>query len=117
MREKAELAQAKSENQKPSKIRAAGSAARRPLAKIRLPQNQFGDILRAIGRFIAKILGWLTPSYFVNAWREVRLVTWPGRRETWRLTSAVFIFAIVFGALVAGVDKVLDLLFKNLVLK
>lgn len=60
---------------------------------------------------------WLVPRYFVNSWREVRQVTWPNRRETWRLTLAVFIFAIVFGALVAGVDKVLDLLFKKVILK
>lgn len=60
---------------------------------------------------------WLVPTYFVNSWREVRQVTWPNRRETWRLTMAVFIFAVVFGALIAGVDKVLDLLFKKVILK
>jgi len=53
----------------------------------------------------------------VNAWREVRQVTWPSRRETWRLTGAVFIFAIVFGALVYGVDTGLDALFKKVILK
>jgi preprotein translocase subunit SecE len=30
---------------------------------------------------------------------------------------AVFVFAIIFGALVAGVDKALDEIFKKLVLK
>lgn len=117
MREKAEEARAKSENQKPSKLRLAGSAAKRPVTKLHLPDNQFGRGFRRVGRGIARVLGWLAPSYFVNAWREVRQVTWPGRRETWRLTGAVFIFAFIFGALVAGVDKLLDLVFKNLVLK
>lgn len=60
---------------------------------------------------------WLVPPYFVNSWREVKQVTWPNRRETWRLTLAVFIFAVVFGALIAGVDKILDLLFKKVILK
>jgi len=74
----------------------------------------------SISRFIRPILRplrWLTPTYFVNSWREVRQVTWPNRRETWRLTLAVFIFAAVFGTLIAGVDKGLDLLFKKIILK
>jgi preprotein translocase SecE subunit len=73
-------------------------------------------ILRPL-RLILRPLRWLVPTYFLNSWREVRQVTWPNRRETWRLTIAVFIFAIVFGSLVAGVDKVLDLVFKKVILK
>jgi len=72
-----------------------------------------GKVLAPVG----KVLKWLTPRYFINSWRELRQVTWPNRRETWRLTLAVFIFAIVFGALVAGVDKGLDVIFKHVVLK
>ena len=66
---------------------------------------------------IGKVLRWLAPRYLLNAWRELRQVVWPNRRETWRLTLAVFIFAVVFGALVAGVDKGLDEIFKKVVLK
>lgn len=80
----------------------------------------FKSILRPlapIGRVVGKVLGWLTPRYFINSWRELRQVTWPSRRETWRLTGAVLIFALVFGALVAIVDKGLDELFKKVILK
>ncbi len=73
--------------------------------------------LAKIGRVLGKILGWLVPRYFLNAWREVRQVTWPSRGESWRLTSAVFIFAIIFGALVASVDKGLDEIFKKVIIK
>ncbi|HEY5549666.1 MAG TPA: preprotein translocase subunit SecE [Candidatus Saccharimonadales bacterium] len=73
--------------------------------------------LAPIGRPLLKVLGWLVPRYFTNAWRELRLVTWPNRRETWRLTAAVFVFAVVFGALVAVVDLGLDQLFKRFVLR
>jgi len=66
---------------------------------------------------VKRVLRWLAPSYFVNSWREVRQVTWPSRRETWRLTAAVFVFAIIFGGLVAGVDKGLDEIFKKVILK
>ncbi len=73
--------------------------------------------LAPVFRLVKKVLSWLVPRYFVNAWRELRLVTWPSRRESWRLTSAVFIFAVVFGALLTVVDKGLDDLFKKTVLK
>ena len=89
------------------------SRVTKPIKKLKfpgLPNNRVTRPLKWIGR---KIL----PRYFINAWREVRMVVWPSRRETWRLTLAVFIFASVFGGLVAGVDKILDILFKNLVLK
>lgn len=72
--------------------------------------------LRPVLRLVGRILGWLAPRYFINAWREVKQVTWPGRRETWRLTLAVFVFAIVFGLMIYGVDKVLESIFKKVVL-
>jgi len=98
---------------KPSRIKPIAAKAASPLKRLprpKLPANRFGRIL-------GRILSAITPRYFINAWREVRLVTWPNRRETWRLTLAVFIFATIFGAAVAGVDKVLDIIFKNTILK
>jgi len=73
--------------------------------------------LKKFAGYLVLPLKKLTPRYFKNAWAELRLVTWPSRRESWRLTGAVFIFAIVFGLLIAGVDKVLDEIFKKTVLK
>lgn len=103
--EQAEAAQAKAESSaEPSKLAAV---------KTKLPKP---GILRVLRLFL-RPLRWLIPRYFVNSWREVRQVTWPSRRETWRLTLAVFIFAVVFGTLVASVDKGLDLLFKKVILK
>jgi len=100
------------------RVEAAQAEADKPQAKPRLSSA------RARGRSVFKIfrplkrpLRWLVPRYFINAWRELRLVTWPSRRETWRLTGAVVVFAIVFGALVAGVDFGIDKLFKKVVLK
>jgi preprotein translocase SecE subunit len=122
IRERAEATQSKAEKKsKPSRIGPVLSKAKTPfnkLKKIKLPSaSRVPAPLRKIGRAITKVLGWLAPRYFVNAWREVRLVTWPSRRETWRLTGAVFIFAFVFGTIVFGVDKALDEIFKKVVLK
>ena len=68
-----------------------------------------------VGRFLNKRRR-LTPRYFREAWEELKQVTWPTRRETLKLTLAVFTFAIIFGLLVAVVDFGLDKLFKKVIL-
>jgi preprotein translocase SecE subunit len=117
MREQAESVRAKAEKQRPQRLHKVTATAKKPFRKVRLPSNPATRFLAKIGRALKKVLNWLVPRYIVNSWREVRLVTWPSRRETWRLTGAVFIFAVVFGALVAVVDKGLDELFKKVILK
>lgn len=70
--------------------------------------------VRRVGRAVGIVL-W--PRFFRNAWEELRQVSWPTRKETWRLTLAVFIFAAVFGSIVAATDYGLDKLFRALILK
>ena len=84
----------------------------RPVAKLAKlgPFKVLGKVLRFVGRIIV-------PAYFRNSWKELRLVTWPSRRLSIRLTFAVLLFAIVFGALIAVVDFGLDKLFKEILLK
>jgi preprotein translocase SecE subunit len=118
LREQAETARTKAETGKePGRIKKASARTGAALRKTRVTRNPITKLIARIGRLILKILRWIIPNYFIDSWREVKLVTWPSRRETWRLTSAVFIFAIVFGAMVSGVDKVLDILFKKVILK
>lgn len=117
VRERVEAATAEAAAPKRGKTRAIASKLKFPFLRLHLPNNKAFNSLRGVLRPIGRALGWLVPRYFVNSWREVRQVIWPSRRETWRLTLAVFIFALVFGALVAGVDKGLDVAFKKLVLK
>lgn len=51
------------------------------------------------------------------SWKELRQVTWPGRKETAQLTIAVSIFAIGFGFLVAIIDYGFSKLFEEVILK
>jgi preprotein translocase SecE subunit len=90
---------------------------RRVFSKLKLPRNKFTRPLFYVGSRLKGFISWIIPDYFINSWREVKLVTWPSRKETWRLTSAVFIFAIIFGILVGVVDKSLDEIFKKFILK
>ncbi len=92
---------------------------KRPLSKAKtvgkkeyhlpLPNNKIGKILGKRGK--------LVPSYFKESWAELKLVTWPNRSETVRLTTAVFIFSIIFGVVVALLDVGLDKIFKEIIIK
>jgi preprotein translocase subunit SecE len=117
VRERQEAAIAKEESVKPKRLRRVVTKGAAPIRKLRLGDRKATKAGAKVLRPIKKGLAWIVPRYFINAWREVRKVVWPNRRETWRLTLAVFVFAVVFGAMVAGVDKGLDELFKKLVLK
>ena len=65
-----------------------------------------------------RILGFiLVPPYFRNSFRELKNVTWPGFRLSRQLTTAVVLFAVVFGVLIAAVDFGLDKLFKQVLIK
>ncbi len=85
-----------------------------------------GAITGPAVRVTAKVAGFkpfrllgrvLFPGYFRNSLQELRLVAWPSWRESRRLTYAVLIFAIIFGALIALVDYGLDKVFKQVLLK
>lgn len=66
---------------------------------------------RFVGRILAKIF---FINYIRSSWAEVRLVEWPNRRDTAKLTLAVIVFATVFGGLVTILDFILDKVFKQI---
>jgi preprotein translocase SecE subunit len=116
VREKIESG-AKEEAKPKSKVKGSVFAIFKPFGVV---WRVFARILRPltpVGRLFKKVFRWMVPRYFINSWRELKLVTWPNRMETWKLTSAVFIFALVFGILVTVVDMGLDQIFKRLILK
>jgi preprotein translocase subunit SecE len=96
----------------PSKVRAFFSGFFWPLRAL-------GHQIGKLGRFrVFRWIGYvLLPVYIRNSWRELRLVTWPTRRQSLQLTNAVIIFSVIFGLLVAVVDFGLDKLFKEFIIK
>lgn len=84
---------------------------------LHLDQNRVFKSIVVVFKVPIQILKTITPNYFLNSFRELRGVTWTSRRETWRLLLAVFTFAIIFGLMIAGVDKLLDMIFKNTVIR
>jgi preprotein translocase SecE subunit len=118
VRERAEKA-AVPAPEKPRRLRRTAGQVGRPLKRaahvgrkeyyLPLPDNRLGRFLNKRRHVI--------PRFFREAWQELRDVTWPGRRETWQLSLAVFVFAIIFGLLIAVTDYGLDKLFKRVFLK
>lgn len=102
---------------KPKKTAGLLKVVSKPFKKIRIPRNRFTKPFISFFKFIGRFLKKLLPRYFINSWHELKQVTWPGRKETWRLTGAVLSFAIVFGVAIAIVDKILSVIFKNFILK
>jgi len=103
---------------RPAKVKKQG-VLRLTLGYIAAPFVWIGRRLAKVGRLKPfRIIGYiLWPKYFRNSWKELRLVTWTTRRETWQLTLAVIIFSVVFGVIIAIVDFGLDKAFKQVLLK
>jgi len=109
---------AKSEDKadKPRRLKKTASAVKKPI------QSVSGAVKKEYHLITPQESGFkgfmtksrrITPRYFREAYKELKLVTWPNRRETWRLMMAVFLFATVFGLLITVVDYGLDKLFKQ----
>ncbi len=104
---------------KPRRIRATAGKVAAPVKRastagkrefnIPLPDNK-------IGRFFNKRVHFI-PRYFREAYGELRQVTWPSRTETWKLTGAVFVFAIFFSLLIAVTDYGLSTVFRKIFLQ
>lgn len=116
VREKAEKAGVE---RKPRRLHVAGSKAATPLkAAARLGKRQYHPIKlpdNKLGRFMSKPRT-VTPNYFRLSWQELRQVKWPDRKETTKLTIAVFMFAIFFALIISLADYGLDKVFKALIL-
>lgn len=94
---------------------AAGRPARKGYAAAqRIGQNKFVQIIAWPFRLLGKIL---VPKYVRQSYQELRLVQWPNRHDTFRLTFAVLVFALIFALLVSGIDYVLDKIFREVLLK
>jgi len=96
---------------KPKKTRLSkvSSIIKRPFKKLAKILSKY-KVFRIIARIIL-------PYSLRNSWKELKLVTWPDRRQTLRLTFAVLAFAIVIGAFVATLDYGLSHLFKLILLE
>jgi preprotein translocase SecE subunit len=120
VRERAEKATAKTEAKAgKSRNRPLRRAARAVVSPLRTPARVVATpFTKRPVRFVFRWIGLiLWPPYFRNAFRELRQVTWPSRKDTWKLTLAVLIFAIIFGLLATLTDYGLDKIIRRIVFR
>jgi preprotein translocase subunit SecE len=84
------------------------------------PLIQWGALLlgfaAAVVVFFASEPGKELFAFGRDAWREVRKVVWPARKEAIQMTAYVFAFVLVMALFLWLTDKTLEWLFYDLIL-
>lgn len=84
------------------------------------PLVQWGALLVglavAAGVFLISESGKRFIAFARDAWREVKKVVWPTRKETLQMTIYVFAFAVVMALFLWATDKTLQWVFYDLIL-
>ena len=70
----------------------------------------------AAGAFFASESGRQLIAFGRDAWREVRKVVWPARKEAVQITAYVFGFVFIMALFLWLTDKTLEWLFYDLIL-
>ena len=89
-----------------SVLRKVGAKEYHPIP---VPDNKAGKILKKRVRFV--------PKFIREAWAELKLVTWPTKKQAANLTFAVFAFAIFFAVFIQLLDLVFNKLVKEIFIK
>jgi len=53
-------------------------------------------------------------GYLRGAFRELRQVRWPNRKETWKMTLSVIVYVVILAVAIMLLDALLSLIFKQL---
>ncbi len=81
---------------------------------------QWGGLLAglvvAVGVFFSSEPGKELFAFGRDAWREVRKVVWPARKEAIQMTAYVFAFVVVMALFLWLTDKALEWVFYDLIL-
>ncbi|MBS7346235.1 MAG: preprotein translocase subunit SecE [Candidatus Sacchiramonaceae bacterium] len=91
---------------KPKTSKYAAKISGKKVKKTRKPLPKFLRIL--FKPFTA------TGRYFKEAWTELKLVRWPTRAETWKMTGAVLVFSISFATIILLLDMLFTWLFTTI---
>jgi len=81
---------------------------------------QWGVLLVGLGAAVVVFITSETGKEFVafgrDAWREVKKVVWPTRKEAIQMTAYVFGFVVVMALFLWATDKTLEWVFYDLIL-
>ena len=84
------------------------------------PVAQWAGLLVCLGAAVVMFMISESGKRFVafgrDAWREVKKVVWPTRKETMQMTAYVFAFVVVMALFLWLTDKMLEWAFYDLIL-
>jgi preprotein translocase subunit SecE len=84
------------------------------------PLAQWGvlivGLVAAAGVFLVSEPGKQFVGFARDAWREVKKVVWPTRKETVQMTAYVFVFVVVMALFLWLTDKTLEWVLYDLIL-
>jgi len=84
------------------------------------PLAQWGALLvglaGAVGVFLTSESGKELLAFGQDAWREVKKVVWPARKEAIQMTLYVFAFVVIMALFLWLTDKTLEWVFYDLIL-
>ena len=84
------------------------------------PLAQWGvlivGLVAAAGVFLVSEPGKQFVGFAQDAWREVKKVVWPTRKETMQMTAYVFVFVVVMALFLWLTDKTLEWVLYDLIL-
>ena len=73
-------------------------------------------LVAAAGVFLISEPGRQFVAFARDAWREVKKVVWPTRKETLQMTAYVFAFVVIMALFLWLTDKTLEWVFYDLIL-
>ncbi len=73
-------------------------------------------LVAAVGVFLISEPGRQFVAFARDAWREVKKVVWPTRKETLQMTAYVFAFVVIMALFLWFTDKTLEWVFYDLIL-
>ena len=84
------------------------------------PAMQWATLVVGLGAAVAVFFtsesGRQLVAFGREAWREVRKVVWPARKEAMQMTRYVFVFVLIMAMFLWMTDKTLEWLFYDLIL-
>jgi preprotein translocase subunit SecE len=84
------------------------------------PVAQWGvlivGLVAAAGVFLVSEPGKQFVGFAQDAWREVKKVVWPTRKETVQMTAYVFVFVVIMALFLWLTDKTLEWVLYDLIL-
>ena len=103
VKEERQAAKSDKKDKKAKKAKSEKKPMPMPLRIITFPFRMILKPFIALGRYIK------------GSWQEIRQVSWPNRKATWKLVFAIFVYSAFFIVLVMALDALFNFIFSKII--